>query len=333
MISVVIPLYNKAHVVLDTIQTVLNQVYKDFEVIIVDDGSTDDGLELIKRNFSDSRLRFVVQKNEGVSSARNKGARVASFDYVAFIDADDQWHPQYLKIMAEEIRKYPHVGMFTSGGLVQEKEHVSYRLARKYLGYRGKIDWFENPFVFSHTSSTIVKKSLFIQEGGFPLGMKCLEDFTLFSKLAIAADVVYIGLPISKYVGGIEGQITSASPDTRFQWLKYVCRYYNESFENWSTKDIQRKTFLRYFKYDLRHRFKYYINNTDWLSSEYIFHNLNDEVKKQLTQFELFLYKYHIRSIAIAWINFTKVIWRLHNYPIVGEIVNAKEIENNYLNW
>lgn len=333
MISVVIPLYNKAHIVLDTIQTVLNQEFKDFEVIIVDDGSTDGGLDLIKRNFSDSRLRFVTQKNEGVSSARNNGAKVASFDYIAFLDADDQWHPHYLKIMADEIRKYPYVGMFTSGGLVQDKEHVTYRLARKYLGHHGKIDWFESPFVFSHTSSTIVKKSLFIQEGGFPLGMRCLEDFALFNKLALASGVVYIGLPISKYVGGVAGQITSTSPETLFQWLKYVCRYYNDSFENWRNKDMCNKTFLLNFKYDLRHRFKCYIKKEDWRSSKYMLNNLNNEVKKQFFPFELFLYKHNIRTIAIAWINFTKLIWRLHHYPVVGETVNVKEIDKDFINW
>ena len=90
MISVVIPLYNKAHTIVNTLTTVMNQTYKDFEVIIVNDGSTDNGVDLIKSNFNDSRIRIINQKNSGVSAARNCGIEEAKGNWIAFLDADDE---------------------------------------------------------------------------------------------------------------------------------------------------------------------------------------------------------------------------------------------------
>jgi len=96
MISVIIPLYNKEAYISETLHSVLSQTYDKFEVIVVDDGSTDNSLQVV-RNFTDSRLRIVEKKNEGVSVARNEGIDQASFPWIAFLDADDWWAPTFLK--------------------------------------------------------------------------------------------------------------------------------------------------------------------------------------------------------------------------------------------
>lgn len=84
MISVVIPLYNKGHVIVNTLRTVFAQTFQNFEVVIVDDGSTDDGVQIIKSNFDDPRLRIVSQSNQGTAVARDRGVKESIYNYIAF---------------------------------------------------------------------------------------------------------------------------------------------------------------------------------------------------------------------------------------------------------
>src|SRR5690554_2358538 len=107
MFSVVIPLYNKEKYISLTLKSVLNQSFKDFEILIVNDGSTDRSVEVVKK-FDDSRIRLVDQPNAGVSAARNKGIKEAKFDWVAFLDADDRWDVEFLSEIANAIKKYPN---------------------------------------------------------------------------------------------------------------------------------------------------------------------------------------------------------------------------------
>ena len=114
MFSVVIPLYNKQDCIRNTVQSVLNQTFPDFEINIVDDGSTDRSLE-IARQFDDPRIRVFSKPNGGVSSARNYGIRQSRKKYIAFLDADDLWYPDYLSEIARLIDKYPGCGIYSAG--------------------------------------------------------------------------------------------------------------------------------------------------------------------------------------------------------------------------
>lgn len=110
MISVVIPLYNKLGSIGSTIESVLTQSYADFELIVVDDGSTDGGPEVV-RSFDDPRIRLVTKPNGGVSSARNEGIRRANGAWVAFLDADDLWERDFLAEVGRMIVDFPEAGM------------------------------------------------------------------------------------------------------------------------------------------------------------------------------------------------------------------------------
>ena len=106
MISVIIPLYNKEKIIERTIQSVLSQDYDDFELIVVNDGSTDNSAEIV-RKVQDSRLRLLHQENGGPSKARNTGAKHAQGEWIVFLDADDELLPDALNTFVSIIRKHP----------------------------------------------------------------------------------------------------------------------------------------------------------------------------------------------------------------------------------
>ena len=111
--SVVIPLYNKEHYIAGTLRSVLTQTFPDYEVIVVDDGSTDHSLQACKEVRSD-KIRVVQQVNQGVSAARNKGIELAAGEYICFLDADDTWHPDYLQNIETIVQKYPQSDIFVT---------------------------------------------------------------------------------------------------------------------------------------------------------------------------------------------------------------------------
>jgi glycosyltransferase involved in cell wall biosynthesis len=119
-VSVVIPLYNKGPYIARALNSVLAQTFQDFEVIVVDDGSTDDGAEVV-RSFEDPRIRLIQQENRGVSAARNRGIEVARAELIAFLDADDEWLAGHLKILVRLRAKYPEAGAYGTAYLIARR--------------------------------------------------------------------------------------------------------------------------------------------------------------------------------------------------------------------
>lgn len=117
-ISVVIPLYNKGNVVARSIKSVCQQTLADFEVIVVNDGSTDNGREIV-RAFNDTRIHLIDQVNSGVSAARNRGIAEACADLIAFLDADDEWRPDFLETVLRLSERFPDCGVFATSYIYQ----------------------------------------------------------------------------------------------------------------------------------------------------------------------------------------------------------------------
>ena len=120
--SVVIPIYNKENFIESTLRSVLNQSFLDFELILVNDGSTDQSEAKIKQ-FSDERIRYYVIENGGASKARNFGIEKAAAPFITFIDADDFWYPNFLEEMVSSIGKFPNHHVF-SGAIEVETQKV-----------------------------------------------------------------------------------------------------------------------------------------------------------------------------------------------------------------
>lgn len=324
MFTVVIPLYNKEQILLRTLASVLTQTYSEFEVLIVNDGSTDNSLEVAQKLAFDSRIRIINQENQGVSAARNTGVAHAKYDYIAFLDADDEWLPSYLQKIREAIELFPEAALY--GCPSWHRDIMTGQSGNTTLNrYKDKIqivEYFENPHAMPHTSATVVAKKYFnrIDNGkGFCVGMKVTEDWTCFYRLAFQAPLVYIGYPLGIRNNGVIGQITGSTEEQRFKLLPHIANYYNITYRE-SQKSSSIALFKVFFRYDLRNQILCALRKSDYRTIEYLYNALSADCMNELSTFEKNLYKNQaLNSLAKIYIYITKLIWRRHGYPIVGK--------------
>ena len=202
--SVIIPLYNKAPYVRKALESVLAQTYTNFELIVVDDGSTDGSAEIAEAFLLASRLspfasRLIRQANAGVAAARNNGVAQANGDYLAFLDADDWWEPNYLERMEQLIADSPEAGLYASNYVYYKpgKTHVALNIPTGYINYPKA--YLENGAMPVWTGATIIPKVVFDELGGFPIGIKLGEDFLLWAKIALQYKVAFLNEPLAWY--------------------------------------------------------------------------------------------------------------------------------------
>jgi glycosyltransferase involved in cell wall biosynthesis len=196
-ISVIIPLYNKEHEIKRTLDSVLSQTYQNFEIIVVDDYSDDGGPEIVK-SFHDPRISFIEQDHHGVSYTRNHGVDLATSNYIAFLDADDEWMPKYLETILNLIAKYPEAGMFTTAWRIQTGEGKSRWADYKCIPnppWEGLLpNYFKSAALGEspvNSSVVVIPKKIFIETGGFPEGYWYGEDADLFGKIALKYPVAF----------------------------------------------------------------------------------------------------------------------------------------------
>ena len=206
MISVIIPLYNKEKQIVHTLQSVLNQTFQDFEIVIVDDGSTDGSVAEVEK-FSESRIRLIHQKNAGVSAARNRGIEAAKYDLIAFLDADDEWKPEYLATQYHLFQKYPDCNVFACNYEFRDAEgKVTPTIIRKlpFTSDDGILTNYFEVASCSHpplwTSAVMVKKQAIQKIGGFPVGIKSGEDLLTWARLAVNVKIAYSRTPLAVFI-------------------------------------------------------------------------------------------------------------------------------------
>ena len=184
--SVVIPLYNKEHYIEKTIRSVLAQTCSDYEVIVVDDGSRDNSLELAKV-FASDVVHIIQQENQGVSVARNTGILKARGEFICFLDADDEWRPDYLATIAELTERYPESDIFVTAYAVNMgngKINYSTRLEEE-TGCLGSY-WLTlaKGYDFVWTSAATMRRSTLIDAGLFKPGEKIGQDLDMWARVA-----------------------------------------------------------------------------------------------------------------------------------------------------
>ena len=195
--SVIIPLLNKGPYISRAIKSILKQTIQDFEIIIIDGGSEDEGPKIVK-NFNDSRINFLIQSGKGVSNARNEGTKFAKYDFIAFLDADDEWMPTHLGTIQSLIEKFPGAGMFTTAYKNQYADGTLKWANYQYIPDRpweGILpDYFRSGAIGEYpvwTSVVVIPKKIFYEMGGFPEGYWYGEDADLFGKIALKYPVAF----------------------------------------------------------------------------------------------------------------------------------------------
>ncbi len=203
MITVVIPLRNKAATVARAIESVRRQTFRDFEIVVVDDGSTDHGADVIK-NLRIPYLRLISQAHAGVSAARNRGIQEARGEFVAFLDADDEWKPFYLETQAELAGHYPSFDVFaTNYVFCDDNGKLTPTVLRRlpFKGESGELSNFFEVASLSHSplcaSAVMVTKAALKSVGGFPEEVKSGEDILMWARLAVRGSIAYNRLPLA----------------------------------------------------------------------------------------------------------------------------------------
>lgn len=202
--SVIIPLYNKAPYVAKTVESVLAQTHGDYELIIIDNGSTD-GSNGVIAQITDPRIRIVrLEENVGVSNARNKGVELSTAPYITFLDADDWWEPTFLEEMAALVERHPGAGIYGTGYYIVKNGKKRVAPIGVEDGFtEGEINYcrvYAKTLCMPLTSISIcMPRAVFEESGGFPANIKLGEDFLLWIRVALRHKVVLLNKPLSNY--------------------------------------------------------------------------------------------------------------------------------------
>jgi glycosyltransferase involved in cell wall biosynthesis len=201
-LSVVIPLFNKGPHIGRAIDSVLRQSRGDFEIIVVNDGSTDNGPDVV-RETGDRRIRLISQPNGGVSSARNRGVKEAASELIAFLDADDMWEPLFLETVLRLRQRHPEAGAYATAIRIRKPD-----LSEQAVRYRGIPeapweglipDYFDSVIAAPPVcaSNVAIPKYVFDAVGYFPEGVSRGEDSDMWLRVALRYPIAF-----SRYVGG-----------------------------------------------------------------------------------------------------------------------------------
>jgi len=195
--SVIIPLYNKGSHIARAIESILKQTIQNFEIIVVDDHSSDGGPAIVK-SYEDPRITLIEQDHRGVSYTRNHGVSLATTDFIAFLDADDEWMPTHLETILRLIEKYPEAGMFTTAYKKQTAEGKIQWANYKCIPdapWEGLLsDYFRSAAIGNspvNSSVVVIPRGIFHEMGGFPEGYWYAEDADLFGKIALKYPVAF----------------------------------------------------------------------------------------------------------------------------------------------
>mgnify|MGYP003293471500 CR=1 FL=1 len=232
--SVVIPLYNKASSIANTLESILGQSYADFEVLVVDDGSTDKSANIV-RSFEDNRLTLIQKENGGVCSARNIGIEMSRYEYVAFLDADDLWDKDYLIEQKKMIEDFPEVAMWGINFAETENSKLIRELPTGLpKGYRGIVeDYFglaEKKGRVSDlfcSSSVVIRKSAFEKAGMFDERLKYSEDIDMWFRIIANFPVAFYDRYMAFYQYDADNRAMNRNRKLKY-WLPYYPDKYAE---------------------------------------------------------------------------------------------------------
>ena len=207
LVSVIIPAFNRANVIKRAVNSVIEQSFKDFECIVVDDGSTDE-TELVLQEFS-NKIKVIKSENRGVSAARNLGAAEAVGTFIAFLDSDDEWKPQKLQKQIDFMHKNGFRISQTDETWVRNGKFVN--KSNKYKRPSGDIFYNCLEVCAVTPSSVIMEKELFFGYGGFDESFPVCEDYDLWLRMSLKEKFGLIDEPLIIKYGGNPDQLSNST--------------------------------------------------------------------------------------------------------------------------
>ena len=221
-ISVVIPSYNRKEFLKRSIDSAINQTKKPFEIIVVDDGSTDGTESIIKRHYD--FVKFIKQRNKGVSAARNIGIKVSIGEWICFLDSDDEWKKDKLEKQINAMKSNPGYKFFHSNE-IWIKNGLRINQKKKHKKYGGDI--FEKCLDMCRISpsSVMIDKTVFDEVGNFNEDLVVCEDYELWLRICDKYRVFFIDEPLIIKYGGHQGQLSysiESIENHRIKALEYL---------------------------------------------------------------------------------------------------------------
>lgn len=234
LISVIMPVYNREDIVLSAVNSVLNQSYENFELIIVDDCSTDRTKDVLE-TIDDDRVSFIFKnKNQGPSNARNEGLKVAKGKYIAYLDSDNDWDSRYLKSMVGAFLELPDADAIYSGQLLYET-YNSEPFAVRFCAYNKSLLHNRN---YIDLNCFCHKRDIYFEIGGFDNNLKRLEDWDFILKISNDYKMYSVPILLSKYYYyNSDNRVTFAPANT----LNYSYLVHEKNKEKYSIIDYELK--------------------------------------------------------------------------------------------
>lgn len=252
--SIIIPLYNKELFIEETLKSVFKQSFKDYEILVIDDGSTDASISKIKA-FEDARIQIIHQKNQGAAAARNTGIALAKTDYIVFLDADDIWLPNHLEEFKKLLDDYPDCGLYCNRYKTKISNKKLLNTSFNYSfpdNYRGIIpDFFEASLVnrVAFTSAVMISKTILSVYGNFDTIISSGQDLDLWVRIAIHKPVAISNKTTAIY----RFEIPNSLSKTSFLSKTIIDL---DKFESYEAKNKSLKKFLDVYRleYSLQYR-------------------------------------------------------------------------------
>lgn len=254
MISVIIPLYNKQELISSCLHSVLSQTVLPSEIVIVNDGSTDASMEIVEsvasRNNLKIKFNVINQVNSGVSAARNNGVLAASNEFIALLDADDEWQSDFIEKMLILIRQYPDAAMYSSFHKIKDSEGNFFKprsvLPDSFKGYIKNYAQVSIKMPVVNSSKVILRRKEFLEIGGFTVGAALTEDLLFWFKISLKFKIAFLNESLITI-----NQFEDESRSGRENKTPYIIDYYCANKTEYSEleKDQKRYLYSVYFKH------------------------------------------------------------------------------------
>jgi glycosyltransferase involved in cell wall biosynthesis len=247
LISVVVPVYNGEKTIRETIESVLNQTFKDLELIIINDGSKDATLEIVSE-IQDPRIQVFSYPNAGLSASRNRGISQATGEYISFIDADDLWTPDKLENQLKALQSNPQAALaYSWTNFIDE--------AGNFLRRGGYISVTSNPLAtlllvnfVENGSNPLIRTHVFKEVGGFDELLRSAEDLDMWLRLAVRYDFVAVPKPQVLYRMSANSMSSNKNIVTHEKSIVQVLeRAFNQAPA--SVQHLKRVSFANWYKY------------------------------------------------------------------------------------